>query len=46
MSADIKKQNKRVKNTSNRGMINDRNVSVALFDDVDKHKEKMFRIKK
>ena len=47
MSADLKKSSKN-KKQNKKGIDNryDRNVSIALFDDVDKHVEKRFRIKK
>ena len=48
MSADLKKSGKNKKQNKKGMMENkyDRNVSIALFDDVDKHVEKRFRIKK
>ena len=48
MSADLKKSSKNKKQNKKGMMENryDRNVSIALFDDVDKHVEKRFRIKK
>ena len=47
MSADLKKSSKN-KKQGKKGIDNryDRNVSISLFDDVDKHVEKRFRIKK